>query len=154
MPDYEFEFAEKLRDDATLLALLPGGIYTDRELGIGGLRRDADSPSAAAFDADGRLLATAVVRQRASEPYIGIRDEDDRFIAMALVIEVYFYEHRGRDDIESAKDRTLTVMEGQRLPGTYPVAYIGESTFFYDAGPVANSNVARQDWEVTYIKRF
>lgn len=153
MLNLEDEFANRMKADATLMAILTGGVYTDTELGIEGLRRDADSPSSDAFDGDGLLLPTAVVRQLAPVPYTAIRDEQEATVAMSTVVEVYFYQYRDRDQVEAAMQRTFIVMEGKRIGKTYPGAYIGESTFFYDSGPVANSNVIRQDWEYTWIRR-
>jgi hypothetical protein len=149
----EQDLANLLLADSTLMALLTGGVYTDEELGIQGMRRGDDSPTENAFDADGVLKPCAVVRQGAETAYGGIRSVKDQITGMTQPIEVYFYEDRGRDVIIAAKQRAYELLENRRLPASYPLIWVGDTPPFYDVGPVANSTTIRQSWRCVFLKR-
>lgn len=149
----ESDMVALLQADATLMALLTGGIYTDEELGIQGFRRDPDSPAFAAFDANGSLLPCAVVRQDAEIPLPAVRMPVQKMSGMNQKLEIFFYEARGRDAIVQAKARTHALLEGTRLPGTFPLMWMGDTSIFYDVGPVANSTGLRQEWRCVQLKR-
>lgn len=145
--------ADLLKDDPELMAILTGGVYTDEEIGLEGIHRGADSPTNAAFDANGVLLPTAVVREGAEVAYAAIRDVPERVVGITQAIEIYFYQHRDRDQILLAKQRVYELLEGVRLGATYPLVWLGETPVFYDVGPVANSSTIRQDWRCVFMKR-
>lgn len=152
MATREQQVAEILRGDASLLALLPGGIYTAQEVGVEGMRREPGSVTAAAFDSTGKLKTCAVVRQRGDVPYSDVRSLKDKFVAVGTVVEIYFYEWRGYEEIQPAKARTYELLEGVRLEDSYPIWWMMETPYFYDVGPVANSTTLRQDWQVVTLK--
>lgn len=149
----ESEIAALLLADAPLVAILTGGIYTDQEIGVEGIRRGEDSPTEAAFDVDGRLLPCAVVRQRGEFPYGDWRSLKEKTVAVSQVVEVYYYEFRGHDQIDLAKYRACEVLEGVRLTDSYPIWWIMETSHIPDVGPVMNATVLRQDWQVISIRR-
>ncbi len=153
MPTREREIADLLLADATMVTLLPGGIYTDEELGVEGIRRDAGSPSAGAFDASGYLKTCAVVRQDALTPFPGVRSIKDKITGTMQFVYVFFYERRGHTEIDAAKQRSYEVLEGVRLSDSYQIWWDFDSATYPDMGPVANSTALRQDWVVTGIRR-
>jgi hypothetical protein len=153
MPTREDLFVAKLKADPTMVSLAPGGIYTDEEIGLEGIHRGADSNTDAAFDEKGRLKTCIVVRQTAVTPFNNVRSQKDKMVATVQRVEVYFYQHRGQDEVDAAKLRAYEVLEGERLIGTYTLTWLGESPFYYDVGPVANSTTLRQDWQVVGTRK-
>jgi hypothetical protein len=149
----EAEVAALLLDDEDMVALLPGGIYTDEQLGVEGIRRGAGNPSAAAFNEDGDLLTCAMVRQDSLNPVPGVRSSKDKISGTTQMVFIYFYERRGHSEIELAKQRSYEILEGVRLSDSYELIWEWDTPSYYDMGPVANSTALRQDWRVTGIRR-
>ena len=153
----EFEVATLLRADPLLTSILTGGIFTDEEIGVEGIRRgiapDDTNPTKEAFDENGVLRPCAVVRQRGETNYQNIRMPNERMEAVGVVVQVFFYEFRGHVAIDIARQRVYELLFNTRLPGTYPLWRIAESPTFPDMGPVANSTVGIQDWQVVFLKR-
>lgn len=149
----ENQIRDLLWADAQMQTLLPGGIFTDEEVGIEGIRRGAPL-FADTFDAEGKLKSCALVREGDLLAYPNIRDEREKTAGVTQIVQVYYIEMRGADDIAPAKDRGYAVLAGERLsdPGSYPLIWELETSRFYDAGPVANSTVLRQDWRVVSIR--
>lgn len=156
----ESEVADLLRADDTLLSILPGGIFTDQEIGVEGIRRGDDdpestnySPTANAFDEDGFLRPCALVRQRALVPAFGLRDLKIKHASTSIVVEVYFYQDRGHEAIDAAKDRVYVLLEGHPLSAAWPTAWALETAPVPDAGPLKNSTALRADYQVVSIRR-
>jgi hypothetical protein len=146
------EIATLLRADTELMTLLPGGLYTDEEVGVEGIQRGDDSPTEAAFDASGFLLTCAVVREDALIPISGVRSLKSKFAATSQMVYIYFYERRGKTEIALAKHRTYEILEGERLSDSYEIWWEFETPAYIDMGPVANSTALRQDWRVTGLR--
>lgn len=142
---------EQIKDlmlaDATLMALLDGGVYTEQEVGVEGIRRGPDSPTADAFNADGTLRTCALVREGPLAPMAGTRTANGSH-ALMQTIYIYFYEMRGKDEILPAKDRTFQVLNRVKLTRTYPIDWSFETAPVPDAGPIINSTALRQEWTV------
>lgn len=149
----ESEIAQLMRDDATLSALLPGGVWTSEQVGIEGIRRGEDSPTSSAFDESGYLLTCALVVQSDLNSLGDVRSIKDRITATSQRVRVFFYEMRTHNEIDLAKQRTYEVLEGVRLSDSYQIAWDMETEPFYDMGPVSNSTVVRQDWIVYGLRR-
>lgn len=151
--NYEEEVAALMRADPPLMAILTGGVYTDGQLGVEGLRREEGMDSFAAFNDDGVLLPCSVIHQRGKIPTGDIYDHEAINVSMRQAVEIYFYQFRGHDKIDSAALRTFFVLFGKRLTKTYPIECQGESGYFYDVGPVENATTQRQEWLVTFIRK-
>ena len=149
----EEDVAVLLRADATLTALLTGGIYTEEELGVEGFRRGEDSPCDAAFDDDGLLKPCALVRETGDTPFGDVRNLADRFTAMSKMVIIFFFQMRGHDVIDLAKVESYRILEGVRLGRTYPIWLVGETSPVPDGGPIANSTMTRQDWLVISLRQ-
>lgn len=149
----EAEVAALLLADEDMMALLPGGVYTDEQLGVEGIRRGEGNPSAPAFDADGQLLTCAMVRQDSLNPVPGVRSIKDKLTGTTQMVFIYFYERRGHAEIELAKQRSYEILEGVRLSDSYELIWEWDTPSYYDMGPVANSTALRQDWRVTGMRR-
>jgi hypothetical protein len=149
----EEEIADLMRADSILSAFLSGGIYTDQGVGVEGIRRGEGAPTENAFDDQGRLLPCALVHQRGLIPEGGVWDLEEKVAGTSQVVEIYFYQFRGHDLIDAAKERAYFVLIGQRLPRSYPIMWDYETSHIPDVGPIANSTTLRQDWRVVGIRR-
>ena len=149
----EEEIVAILKADSTLSTILTGGIYSDSELGVEGMRRDEEFPTFPAFDGDGILLPCAVVRQRAVIPTYDVYDLDEKHVSMSQVFEIHYHQFRGHDAIDAAKEKVFFILLNRRLNGTYPLTCDQETAYFYDVGPVKNSTTVRQDWIVVDIRK-
>ena len=148
----EAEVKALMLADPTLEALLPGGVYTEQEVGVEGIRRGTSSPTADAFNADGTLRTCALVREGPIAPMAGTRVVPDKAVGLMQTIYIYFYEMRGKDEIVPAKERTVVVLENVRLTASYPMHWAFETPPIPDAGPIINSTGLRQEWNVVSFR--
>lgn len=143
--------------DAPLMALLTGGVFTDEEVGVEGIRRSLEptdtNPTKDVFDADGVLQPCAVVRQRGETLYQNINLVSDQIQAVGQVVQIYYYEFRQAVIIHQAKQRVYELLMGVRVGGSYPVWRMAESPIFPDTGPVQNSTTAIQDWQIVFLRK-
>lgn len=140
--------------DAPLMAILTGNVWTDEEVGVEGIRRGEDFETKIAFDENGYIKPCALVRQRGLVP-INVRSHKrgDEFAATSQMVEIYFYQHRGHQMIDLAKEIVYQLLEGTRLPGTYPLIWNFETSYIPDVGPLRNTTTLRQEWQVMDIRR-
>lgn len=106
-----------LRSDATLVALLTGGIWQLSDTGRNGLDRRSRPE---AFDGTtGVLKPTAVLRGRGHHKWGGIDDITESTTSGRQVLEIYFYDDGDRtyNTIESARSRVKSLLHYKRLPG-------------------------------------
>lgn len=149
----ETEIAQLMRNDNTLIGILTGGVWTDEEVGVEGLRRGEDSYTNAAFDPNtGILLPCAVVRERGIDEYGDIRAEKGKVTGTSQVAEIYYYQFRGHSLIDAAKLRAYYVLEAERLSFGYPIRWGGDSPHLPDVGPVQNSTTVRQVWQLISVR--
>lgn len=150
----ETEFKEIMVADTILMSILTGNVYTMEEVGVEGIRRGDESPTNAAFDPDtGTLLPCAVVVERNMMPYGGLRDPKEKVMGVSEDVTIYFYEFRGHAEIAAAKNRAFVLFEGQRVGVSFEVMFVNETDFFSDMGPVKNSTVMVQTWQVISIRK-
>lgn len=113
-----------LAADATLLALLPGGLYAGGEISRPG------TPSA--FDANGELRACGLVALETATPTGPYRTSGRDFFT------VNFYERTGYTAIDAALARAFTLLNRSKLGGTagavWEVHYVEESGDLEDPG--------------------
>lgn len=155
---------EQIRDlliaDATLMAILTGGIYTSEEIGVEGIRRgDEDTEStdysitAVAFDEHGVLKPCAVVRQEDVNPYPLTRSQANKIAGVTQLVNIFYYQFRRHDMIDAAVTRVYELLEGERIPDAYPLIWENETGYFPDVGPVANATTQRQTWRVVSVRK-
>lgn len=156
----DVEVATYLRTDSTLTGILLGGIYAESEIGgIGGFVRGSDnpddsdySPTAAAFDEDGFLRPSLMVGDRAQVPFGDVLDLAEQKASASQVTELYFYEDRGHEEIDIAKERAYALMQGHRFSGAYPARWALDTPPVPDTGPLAGNTTIRQDWQIVSIR--
>lgn len=151
----DIEIATFLRTDATLLALVTGGVYAWNEIGgFDGFRRGTGSPTANAFDANGFLKPCLMVKMRAPVPFGEIRDLKAKKASASQVAELYYYQDRAGGDtaITPAKERGYILMEGKAFVGAYPARWVLETDPVPDSGPLAGATTVRQDFQIVEVR--
>ena len=86
-----------LAADGTLAGLLTGGFYVAVEM-----KRTGDT--AAAFNADGEILPSALVKQAVEVP------DGPRELSGRALIDIYLYQFAGTAAIDAAKERIFTLL--------------------------------------------
>lgn len=142
MPSRESQVAERLRADATLTAILTGGIYRDATLGDEGITNRTTTPDAYS---GGLLQPCAIVRQRAMVPGRRVHDEAEQVTDANQVVEVHLYQRGGADQIEAAQERIYALLQGWQAEGAYPADWNGGAAVM-DAPEFVGVRTARIDF--------
>jgi hypothetical protein len=148
----ESEVAAYLRLDATLMAILTGGIYEYMEIMPEGIRRGADSPTLSAFDANGYLKPCALVKEASLVPYGNLYDEVEKITSTSQRVEIFFYQDRGYSAIQTAKERTYQLLTAYRFARAYPARNVLDSQPMADMGPLAGNSTIKQDWQIIGLR--
>lgn len=148
---HEAAMVTLMKADAPLMAILTGGVFTDEEVGVEGIRRDEGTITEDSYDEKGVIKPLAVVKEGNVVPY-GPRSVDVEILSQTIMI--YFIQFRGHDQIDLAKERTKIVLNQKRLGRTYPIWHVFDSMPVPDAGPVMNSTVINQVWQVVFTRVF
>lgn len=120
-----------LAADATLMALLPGGLYAGGEI--------TRQLTPAAFDANGELSPCGLVNATSDTP------DGPTLYAGRMLVSVWLY-HRTRDAAnETAVARIKTLLHRQVLPGTYEVRWAFDTSGFEDDALAARAAVTRYE---------
>lgn len=145
----EADFKTRMAADTTLMAILTGGVYAAGDLGPEGLTRDT-APSA--FDASGFLKPCAVVRERALVPDGWVHDQESQAASARQIVEVWLYQDRGFDKIDSALARLYALFQGYRLGNAFPCEWAGTPINRQrDEAALRGASMARQDWLVADV---
>jgi hypothetical protein len=144
----EDEIAAILAADATLTGILTGGILTSGTVGEEGLSR-TETP--AVFDAAGYLKPVALVRQRGLVPNSQVKDFDEQITSATQVVEVWLYQDSGYVEIDAAKARIYTLLQGRMLAGTFELDLVNLIERQRDQGALRGASLTRMDWAVYSI---
>ena len=93
-----------LQGDAVLNAALPGGVHNAIEI--------SRQATPGAYDANGELQPSALVRQETATPW-GPHNDSGR-----LYFAVYFYDRASHTAIETARKRVYVLLHRQKLTPT------------------------------------
>lgn len=96
------EIRDLLAADATLVAILTGGVYAAIEM-----KRTGETE--AAFDANGEIKPCGLVKT-ATEITDGPTQNSGR-----IFIDIYLYQFSGFDSIDAAKERIFTLLHRLRI---------------------------------------
>ena len=110
-----------LEADATLMALLTGGVYAWETVGAEGITR---TTMAAAFDAANRILPCAVVKARPEIERRAVFDPVVQSSSWRQTIEVWLYEFIGYTTIEAAATRIYALLQAAKGLGGH-VRWVG-----------------------------
>jgi hypothetical protein len=144
----ESDFATRMTGDATLMAILTGGVHRYEVTGQDGITRDA-TPSA--FDANGYLRPCALVKQRANVADGWVDDEEAQFDSAIQIVEIWFYEDSGYTNIDAAAARCYTLFKGYAFADSFPVRLANVMDRQRDNGALHGASMARQDWQVNSV---
>lgn len=113
--------------DATLAALLTGGIHAWDELPRDGIN---ETQMSSVFTT-GILKPTAVVRARDSVPFGRVGDNQLQRRTMRTPIEIYLHvdADAGYTTLESAKDRIFVLLHKKPIPNTGNLRWVNERKF-------------------------
>lgn len=103
-------FKAALEGDATLVAILTGGIYDSDELGRTGL-----TPDSVAREADGVTMKPAAVIRWRGENQSALKTDT---ISERRFVELYLYADRGHAVLEQAKQRAKALLHRRQLGPT------------------------------------
>ncbi len=141
----ESDIATLLSADATLDAILLGGVYASGTVGPLGITRET---TPGAFSG-GWLLPAALVRQRGRVPDGAVRDGLAQDVSTAQVVEIYLYEDSGYSSIDAAAARIYALLEGVAVgSGTFPAELVNMLDRERDTGALAGHSLARMDFVI------
>lgn len=146
----ETDFATRMLADAPLMAVLTGGVFQSGLVGIEGLGREA---TPGAFDADGFLKITALVRERSLVPSGEVRDGMAQVVSATQVVEIYCFADSGAGytAIDAALARLFVLFEGWQPADAFPVEWINTINRERDQGALSGASLARMDFAVYSI---
>ncbi len=151
MANREAEVSAYLRADATLAAILIGGIYASGSLPLEGL---GESSTPDAF-VDGLLLPTAIVRTRARVPAGGIVDLSEQVASASQMLEVWLYaDVADQDALHDARQRVYELVQGHAFDAAYPSEWANELATMSEPGNLAPGGmVSRIDFLIRNIRK-
>ena len=145
----ESEVATRLRADATLVALVPGGIYTVGDLGEAGITDPKTTPNAWL---GGRLRPTVIVRARAPVPSFGLVNLRDGLASASQMLEVYAYARQNHGVLTQVQDRIYTLLQGYALDAAWPTVWTG-SLGPLPAPELGDADMSRSEYQIVTIRR-
>lgn len=146
----ETDFETRMEADATLMAILTGGVYAYGSLGREGLTRESIP---GAFDTNGYLKPCAIVKMRPLVPDGWIHDPDSQDTSARQVIEIWLYDDTDYTSIDAALARLYTLFQAYQFGDTFPLDWDGTPIpRGREEGALKGSSMARQDWLVHDIQ--
>lgn len=147
MPTREADFASRMAD-ATLTAILTGGVHQAGLVGLEGITRDS---TPAAFSG-GYLLPCALVKQRGNVPTLDVVDYLAQHTSARQIVEVWLYQDApAYTAIDAAVARLYILMQGHRFADTFEVRLANVLDRERDQGSLAGASMGRLDWQVDSI---
>lgn len=119
---YPAQITALLTADATLTALLTGGIHAFESLPRNGVKE------LSAAWANGRMKPLAVVKGRSHVPFGGIKDTQTQFTTSRQIVEIWLYNDGDQKytTLRSAQDRIFTLLHLKRIAGAYQIRYVSD----------------------------
>lgn len=144
-------FAARMTADATLAALLPGGVYQAMQLFEPGIAR-SNAQTANAFDTDinKSLKTCALVRERAEVPDGVVRDGMVQLLSTVQVVEVWAYKEGTLEALDLIKDRMISLFEGWPIDSGFEV-FLVNVIRDRDRGALKGAALLKMDWQVNSI---
>jgi hypothetical protein len=136
----------RLSGDATLIALLTGGVYLSRSLPRRGITRD-DLDAAWMDSETGALKPLAVVKPRSVVATSDVKDQTRQLTSTAQVIEIWMYADgdAGFATLESAANRIYTLLQERRVTGTFSLTF-DQQLYPPRASELGDAGVIRLDY--------
>lgn len=139
-----------LAADATLLAILTGGVHSWVDTGRNGLSPETVED---AYD-EGFLLPCAIIRERTTVPWGGGHDVAAQTETMRGMVEVYLYEEGNGDGsaLNSAYARIIRLLNQRFVAGAGRLKRTNRLLGLRDPD-VSNALMQRADFQVVFIER-
>lgn len=134
-------------DAGNLLLTATGGVWDFDETGRLGLGRTG---TPAAFDANERIKPCVLVKGRGEQPDGQIADDPAQTLSTRTVVELYFYQDSGYDDIETLRNRCFALLHGQQASGIVKIVWMNHIAQQRDEE--LDANVERSDYQVTALR--
>lgn len=134
-------------DAGNLLLTATGGVWDFDETGRLGLSRTG---TPAAFDDNERIKPSIVVKSRGEQPDGQIADDPAQTLSTQTVVELYFYQDSGYDDIETMVARCFALLHGKQASGIVKIYWRNHIAQQRDED--LDANVERSDYQVTALK--
>lgn len=146
----EDDFATRMLADATLVAILTGGVHKASEIGGEGISRET-TPTA--FDATGYLEPAALVKQRGAIPTGDVYDPMSQHTSVRQIIEIWLYADPsvGYTAIDAALSRLYVLFQGYQFNDTAEIRLANLIDRERDTGALNGASLARQDWQVESV---
>lgn len=147
---FESEVAVVLAADATLMAILTGGVHVSATVGPRGITRET-TPTA--FDASGWLKPCALVRQRNRVPTSDVLDYDAKIESARQIVEVWLYNDQGSGyaTLDTAAARVRTLLMGRQLTDSFELRLALWMDRQRDEGALNGAAIQRLDWQVDFV---
>lgn len=142
----EGDFKTRMTGDATLMAILTGGVFVSGETGRDGLTRGDIAGS------DGWIRPAALVRERAVVPDGWVHDQEAQHASARQVVEIWLYEDASYAAIDAAMNRLYTLFQGYMFTDTYPIEWIGGINRQRDEGSLLGASLGRIDFAVFSVR--
>lgn len=143
----EDDFKTIMAADATLVAILTGGVYTSGVVGLEGITRDTVP---AAFSG-GYLLPCALVRQRGNIPTGDVEDYNDQTTSASQIVEIWLYQDRNYTQIDLAAARLYVLFQGRVMNDSFEIRLANDLDRQRDEGSLDGASLRRLDWQVVNI---
>lgn len=140
----ESEVKAVLAADATLMAILTGGVFASEDVGVEGISRET---TPGAFSS-GYLKPCALVKQRVEMVTPDVEEFDSLYISTSQIVEIWLYEDRGYSSIDSAKSRILTLLNGKILTQSFEMKLAMIVHRQRDLGALKGASLERMDWQI------
>lgn len=142
------EIVDYLSTDATLVALLTGGLYCLEDVGQEGITF-SNTPSA--WDGP-NLKPCLVVKGRDTMPTREIVDEVEQVMSYRRIIQIFIYAELGEDTLEQAAQLVYNNLQN-KSPFTGAVMILFGGDAGRQAEELAGANFVRQDYMLYGLKQ-
>jgi hypothetical protein len=130
-----------LQIDATLLALLPGGMYGQTEI--------TRQRTPEAFDANAELKPCLLVNLETETQYGPFNDSSAS--SSRAFLQIFFYQRVGYDAITPARERVFSLLHDQKIgAGTWSVSWVNEIPNLHE--PALDCDMATSRYQVVRRK--
>lgn len=134
-----------LEADATLSAAATGGIFDWDETGRLGISL-TETPTA--FDANGIIKPTIMVKIRSSIPDYDLADDDGQYVSLRHNVECWFYQDTGYTTIETMRNRVYALLHTKRVAGEGVFKMLWQGDIRGNRDTEIDANVERSDYQV------
>lgn len=137
-----------LQADATLTALLTGGIYTKRQIGDMGIDpKNPETEDAYILDDEMNILQPCmVIKLRTRVPTRALSDVRLQIVGTSQFVQLDFYDDAGYEDIDAARARVYQLLHARTYANIGAIMLENQREYF--APELDNAPALRDDYKV------